>query len=207
MKITSRRNREKGWFRCAFSVFLFSILVVFFLLPDHLTDYELSLKVQEKKEANSSSTIRDVREYYHSLLEVIDNSVTEMKENGQNVSEIAFFCSDMRSQARKIARLHNPSLRHRIISLVLQIRDSYVYGLRFLPISLSSDIKNLIENQPSFFQKTIQTLKQFRNCLIPVQNRTCPSYHFLTTVRNKSDIEILNSCTKSSDVFDKISAL
>lgn len=197
-------RRRRVW--CGNLLLIFSIFLVLFLLPDREVDSLSSANLEELSETNSSSTIRDVRLYYHSLVKAIEDSLSEMEEKGHNASEMAFFCSNMRAHARRIARSHNPSLRHQVVSLFLQIRDSYTYGLRYLPHSLLTDSKNLVRKKSFFFSKTFLTLQQFRNCLVPLQNRTCPSYHFLAIVGDKSDIEILKSCTKTNRVFDKFSS-
>lgn len=193
-------------YRWAYPIIFTSIFLVFFIVSDHDGVSTFILSGKDLKENNSSSTFQDVRGYYHSLLADINTSVLEMAKTGDNVSEMAYFCSSMRSNARKIARSYNPSLRHHIISLFLQVRDSYIYGLRYLPISFLNDIIFFFRNKSYYFPKTTLTLEQTRNCLFPSQSRSCPSYSFLVNVRGKSDAEILHSCTKTSRTFDKITS-
>lgn len=193
--------------RKPFYAFLFlAVLIAFLLIPDDANlGIPILLEENESKQVElNSSSLYDIREYYHELLKGIDMKVKRMEIEGYDISQRAESCNVMRSSARKIARSKNSSLRNTIVSFALQLRDSFSYGLAYLPAAVLHDFLETIDTHTISATYTTMTIKQFRSCLLLSQERNCPTYQFMRTVMGKDDEDILLSCTKSNKGYDKL---
>ncbi|EPY32288.1 hypothetical protein STCU_02886 [Strigomonas culicis] len=111
----------------------------------------------------------------------------------------------MRFNTRKYARTRDGTHQLPVTNLFLQTRDSYVHGLRYLPLAIRNDMKQILKTGRLSAHQTAITLTETYNCLFSSSARgSCPSYEFLHEVRNLSDEAILGSCTRTNEKYDAL---
>ncbi|RNF10979.1 hypothetical protein TraAM80_01245 [Trypanosoma rangeli] len=163
-------------------------------VPGEYSFRELKQKFGESRNLDHAET----RKLYNSLL-------TEFKEyfkhhrNTQEVARQAIFCNALRWRARLYARSRDGTYPIPVLTdWFLQLRDSYVHGLRYLPKNFFQDVGNALTGDFSF-RRSILVIRQIRECLFPsVDSTGCPSYQFLRHVRGKNDDDVLASCTEGN---------
>lgn len=125
--------------------------------------------------------------------------------SGEDAGRRAFTCSKVRFEARRYARSRDGSLGGHITDIALQLRDSYVHGIKHLPLAVRKDVADSLALEKPSLVHTAIVLRQAYNCLAPtLSGGECPSYAFLRVIREKSDADILGSCTMSNKGFDNI---
>ncbi|KPA84917.1 hypothetical protein ABB37_01369 [Leptomonas pyrrhocoris] len=140
------------------------------------------------------------RSVYHQVLSEAEKMILNSRDAPE---QKALTCSLMRSEARRYARSRDGSYRGHLTDAVLQLRDSYVHGLRYLPIAMDKDIRDSLSLQRPTLYHVGLVVKQIFSCLAPaLSSGNCPSYTFLREVRGKSDDEILGSCTTTNTAYD-----
>lgn len=143
----------------------------------------------------------ETRRLYKKILAALQD---EMSLDDGDERERALVCSTKRTVAKGYARSRDGSYALPLTDIVLQLRDSYVHGLRYLPVALRRDLTALLKTRNASFENVRMTVKQTRECLLPSRRGGgCPSYDFLTRVRGKTDEDILRSCTRSNVGYDK----
>lgn len=165
-------------------------------LTEHLDEPVLKSRFGDSRSLNYSET----RKLYHLILaEVGENISVSSAREGEKASS----CSVMRAKARKYTRSRNDSPLGLALDLLLQLRDGYVHGLRYLPLALRKDIRVSIESRALSLRYCGAVLKQAYNCVAPyLSSGQCPSYNFLREIRGKSDAAILESCTRSNEAYN-----
>lgn len=160
---------------------------------DHFSVPNLKKRMGTGRNLNHSAT----RSLYRSI--VADLSADSMLKNDLlDESERAAACSVMRYQVRTYSRSRDSGSF--LTDVALQIRDSYVHALRYLPLSLRMDF---IDSHSYTLKHSRLLLEEAWNCLAPqLSGGQCPSYEFLRTIRGKTDAEILHSCTKVNEGYN-----
>lgn len=184
---------------------ILSISSILVLDLNHEKDSSCTSSFQLKfPEDVETKSLAEVRQYYHILLKRIDVQIKHLEEDGINTTGRAICCAELRSQARRVARESNPSLKNRFLSIVLQARDSYQYGLRNILSAISQDVKEISERQQISFLNTRLSIQSMINCMLPSNKRACPTYSFLRSVHQKGDDDILASCMKKNKWYDNL---
>ncbi|ORC87385.1 uncharacterized protein TM35_000221840 [Trypanosoma theileri] len=192
---------------CTFIVLLAFVLAVIpeqdtllGLVPESYTFDALRRKFGGSRDLNHTGT----RKLYHSLLHGI-NEYMKRSKNESGVKERALSCNSLRWTARLYARSRDGTyVFPRVTDWVLQLRDSYVYGFRYLPHSVLDDIYRSLRGDFSFSSTTL-VIQQIKGCLFPSADRAgCPSYIFLRQIRGKSDDDVLSSCVKTNSNYDSV---
>ncbi|KAH9578872.1 hypothetical protein LSM04_006491 [Trypanosoma melophagium] len=170
------------------------------LVPENYTFDALKRKFGGSRDLDHNGT----RKLYHSLLHDIDEYMKSFK-NDSGVRERALSCNSLRWTARLYARSRDGTyIFPKITDWVLQLRDSYVYGLRYLPYGISEDIYRSLNGDFSF-SSTALVIQQIKGCLFPSADRAgCPSYMFLRQIRGKSDDDVLSSCVRTNTNYDSV---
>lgn len=157
------------------------------------------LKAKHGHQRNFNHT--ETRSLYRSLLKEVELTIQGLQD-GFSENERAVVCSVMRANVRKYTRQRDTL---GISEFVLQMRDSYVHAVRYLPLALRKDMKEALTTGRPTIHRTAITLKQAFVCLAPhLTDGECPSYTFLTVVRGKTDKDILKSCLLSNKGYDKV---
>ncbi|CCW67763.1 unnamed protein product [Phytomonas sp. Hart1] len=142
----------------------------------------------------------EVRRLYNSILCEIKEHFNNFTGYHTEPNKAAEVCSALRSNAKMYARSRDKIL---IANILLQVRDSFVHGISYLPSSFWKDFQVFFTTGNYSFRKTILTFAETTSCLLPYfTNQTCPSYRFMKEVLNKGDNKILSSCTKTNDFFN-----
>lgn len=140
------------------------------------------------------------RGVYHTILAEAENA---MLSSNEAPPQKALTCSLIRSEARRYARSRDGSYRGYLTDIVLQLRDGYVHGLRYLPLAAQKDMRASLALQKPTLYYTALTLKETLSCVAPsLSGGRCPSYLFLREMKNKSDLDILGSCTRANRAYD-----
>lgn len=140
------------------------------------------------------------RSVYIKVLSEAENRIFNSLEKPD---QRAFTCSLMRSEARRYARSRDGSYGGHLTDAVLQLRDSYVHGLRYLPLAVKKDIQDSFTLQRPTLYHVALVVKETFSCLAPaLSSGRCPSYAFLREVRGKTDDEILGSCIKANSAYN-----
>lgn len=168
--------------------------------PLSLTMASFDLETLKAKHGTERSfSHKETRSLYHSLLKEVETTVASLPER-YTESERAIVCSTMRANARKYSRLRDALGG---TSLVLQVRDSYIHAVRFLPHSLRRDVTETLRSGKPTLSRTAMTVKQALVCLAPhLTGGECPSYAFLKDVRGKADKDILKTCVRTNKGYD-----
>lgn len=155
--------------------------------------------LQKKHGISRNFSHSQTRGLYHAILKDIEATVDTMASEFSE-PERAVTCSIMRANARKYTRTRD-SLG--ISEFALQVRDSYMHALRFLPLAVCQDVKYAVRTGVPSLKRTGMTLKQTYYCFAPeLSGGECPTYTFLREVRGRSDGEILQSCVVSNRQYD-----
>ncbi|KAG5496361.1 hypothetical protein JKF63_02663 [Porcisia hertigi] len=170
-------------------------------LHDLLLSYKeeaLKSRYGDSRSFNHSET----RRIYNLLLTEAQKSIMNSQESGDRK---AYTCSKMRSQVRRYARSLDGTYSGPLTEIVLQLRDSFVHGIKHLPLALRKDVSESLALQRPFFFHTAIVVRQSFYCLAPtLSGGECPSYTFLRVIRGKGDTEILESCTRSNKGFNNV---
>jgi hypothetical protein len=158
----------------------------------------LKSRFGDQRSLNHTAT----RGVYHQVLSEAEKLILSSNDASE---QKALTCSLMRSEARRYARSRDGSYRGHVTDAVLQLRDSYIHGLRFLPTAVRKDLgASLTLQRPTLYHVAL-VVKETISCLAPaLSSGKCPSYVFLREVRGKTDAEILGSCTKTNRAYDAI---
>lgn len=187
-----------------FFILIISLIIGFLrIIPDD-PRIQIASNITLSFSNSTPKSFYDIRSEYVSALEEIKKIIESMKKNGESEKNRAIACNAMRSEARRNLRVQNPSYRHTLLRIFLQARDSYVHALKYFPQSIVGDVQKVLQNHTIHPSKTYATIKQFRDCLASSEHRLCPSYNFLLLVRGKTEEELLASCTKSNEFFDRM---
>ncbi|CCW60345.1 unnamed protein product [Phytomonas sp. EM1] len=145
-------------------------------------------------------THSEVRRLYHSIIYEITEYFNNYTGYHTKLDQTAAACSAVRSSAKIYARSRD---KVSVASILLQVRDSFVYGISYFPSSLRKDFQNFFLTGNYSFRKTVLTFYETASCLLPYfSNQACPSYRFMKEVLNKGDDKILSGCTKTNEFFD-----
>lgn len=187
-----------------------AVIIAIVVIPDESTieplrelllgfDQEsLKLRFGDARSLDHKAT----RSIYHQVLSDAEQAILGSRDGSE---QKALTCSLMRSEARRYARSRDGSYKGHLTDAALQLRDSYVHGLRYLPIAVQKDIHDTFTLQKPTLYHVALVLKETFSCLAPaLSSGKCPSYTFLREIRDKTDDEILGSCTKTNQAYDKL---
>ncbi|RNF00012.1 uncharacterized protein Tco025E_08900 [Trypanosoma conorhini] len=163
-------------------------------VPADYSFRELKAKFGDARNLDHTET----RKLYNSLLTEIREHFNRQK-NALQAAEQAISCNALRWRARLYARSRDGTYTIPILTdWFLQLRDSYVHGLRYLPKSFLQDLTTALAGDFSFRRSGL-VIRQIRECIFPsVDSMGCPSYQFLRQIKGKSDEDVLASCTESN---------
>ncbi|AIO01200.1 hypothetical protein LPMP_323150 [Leishmania panamensis] len=144
----------------------------------------------------------ETRQIYNLVLSEAQNAILNSHEDADRK---AYTCSKIRSQVRQYARSRDGTYKGPWTEIVLQLRDGYVHGIKYLPIALRKDVSDSLALQKPTLLNTATVLRQAYYCLAPtLSGGECPSYTFLRVIRGKGDTAILESCLRSNKGFNGI---
>ncbi|KAK7202010.1 hypothetical protein NESM_000269100 [Novymonas esmeraldas] len=144
----------------------------------------------------------ETRQLYNMLLSEAEKAIQDSREDA---GRRAYTCSKIRWQARRYARSRDGTYAGPWTEIVLQLRDSYVHGIRHLPMALRQDVSDSMALQRPTLYRTAVVVKQAYFCLAPtLSGGECPSYAFLRIVRGKADADIIESCTRSNKSYNDL---
>ncbi|KEG08765.1 hypothetical protein DQ04_06491060 [Trypanosoma grayi] len=163
-------------------------------LPEGYTFDALQAKFGASRDLDHTET----RVLYRLILQDISDYMNHLNDTSE-ASQHAMSCNALRWTARLYARSRDGTYAlPKITDWMLQLRDSYVHGFRYLPGSLLEDFWRVLSGDASFGRSTA-VLQQVYACLFPSpRSAGCPSYQFLRQTKGKTDKDVLASCTISN---------
>ncbi|GET91643.1 hypothetical protein, conserved [Leishmania tarentolae] len=168
---------------------------------DLLLNYQketLKARYGDERSLNHSET----RRIYNLVLSEAQKAIFTLHEDA---GRKAYTCSKIRSQARQYARSRDGTYKGPLTEIVLQLRDGYVHGVKYLYRALQKDVSYSLALQRPTLLHTAMVVRQAYYCLAPtLSERECPSYAFLRVIRDKTDTDILESCVRSNRGFNDV---
>lgn len=143
---------------------------------------------------------QETRKLYHVLLEDIQHHIDELNSS-YSEAQRAVACSHMRSRARLYSRSRDGTYKIPIVTAVLQLRDSYIHGLRYLPRALWKDVIRSIASVAPTLEHTRLVLRGSIDCLLPARRPNARRTHFSGASEEKTTPPFFSRALRATPII------